>query len=933
MKKRTFLSMFLVLTSILIIVSCSSSTQKSIILPIDVDEQAQSTETNPKAMREFRAAWVATVANINWPSEKGLSTDEQQKEAIKILDLLKENNFNAVVFQARPQSDALYKSDLEPWSYYLTGEIGKAPEPYYDPLKFWIDESHKRGLELHVWCNPYRAHHTVGGEVTENSIVKRRPDLVVELKDGYWWLDPSLEGTREHSLNVVMDIVKRYDIDGVHFDDYFYPYDSYNHGEDFPDHKSWGTYQASGGELSRGDWRRESVNIFIEDLYKEIKKEKPYVKFGLSPFGIWRPNHPESIRGYDQYDKLYADAKLWLNKGWIDYWTPQLYWSINRIPQSFPVLVGWWKSENTLKRHFWPGINVNRGNTKEGIDENINEIMVTRGMLPESPGVVHWSMNAIENKDYADALLEGPYKNQALVPETPWLDDSAPLAPQAKSNLIEDEVTISWEHSNPSDVFHYVVYYKYNNEWDYKILPFTDKAITLPAFNQNSWYIKNTKRENLDIEKAFTPLTMVKVSAVDRVGNESDSSQLAIAKISFDMAPDLGIIKTEIELTIKANSIKRPSVKLGIEVLVEDNLDLIKGKRVGLITNPSAVNYKLESSVDVLANTPGVNLVALFGAEHGVRGAKDGRINQEGEIDPKTGIPVYSLYGDSFAPKQEWLNKIDVLIFDIQSVGSAWYTFKYSMSYAMEACAKAGIPFIVLDRPNPLGGKIVEGPYLNLKSIFRHKLPLRHGMTYGELATMWNETESFGTDLTVIKMKGWNRNMTWDKTGLHWIMPSPNMGTLETAIVYPGQCLFERMNMSEGRGTTKPFLITGSSWVDADKAATDLNSRGIEGARFRPVYFIPKRISVGSNPRGKPWNKMCGGVEIMLTDFSKYKSVEAALHIIDAYKKTNPDSLNWSPPEIFKQLDQPGMTVEKVIENCQNRISDFIKVRKDYLLY
>jgi uncharacterized protein YbbC (DUF1343 family) len=251
----------------------------------------------------------------------------------------------------------------------------------------------------------------------------------------------------------------------------------------------------------------------------------------------------------------------------------------------------------------------------------------------------------------------------------------------------------------------------------------------------------------------------------------------------------------------------------------------------------------------------------------------------------------------------------------------------------MEASAKAGIPFIVLDRPNPLGGRVVEGPFLDFKSIYRHRLPLRHGMTYGELATMWNETEGYEADLTVVKMKGWRRSMTWDDTGLHWIMPSPNMGTFETAVVYPGQCLFERMNISEGRGTTKPFLITGAPWVNCMAAAEDLNNRGIAGAMFRPVYFIPRKLIAASNPRGKPWNKMSAGVEIMLTDYEAYRSVEAALHIIDAYRKTNPDSLNWSAPAVIKQLDQPEMTVEKVIENCQLEISDFIDKRRKYLLY
>jgi uncharacterized lipoprotein YddW (UPF0748 family) len=349
----------------------------------------------PNAEREFRAAWVATVANINWPSKPGLSVSQQKKEAVDLLDLLFKNNFNAVIFQVRPQCDALYQSDLEPWSYYLSGVQGKAPDPFYDPLKFWIDEAHARGIELHAWLNPYRAHHTAGGPVSDASIVKKHPELVVKLEQGYWWMEPTKKAVQDQTYNVVMDLVRRYDLDGIHFDDYFYPYPSYNNDKDFPDEESWRAYQKSGGKLSRGDWRRESVNLLVERIYKGIKSEKPNVKFGLSPFGIWRPNHPLSVSGFDQHNVLYADARKWLNKGWIDYYTPQLYWSINQVAQSYPVLLGWWNQENKKGRHLWPGISLSIQPLSKLIDENINQVMIARGMLPTSPGVVHWSIGPI----------------------------------------------------------------------------------------------------------------------------------------------------------------------------------------------------------------------------------------------------------------------------------------------------------------------------------------------------------------------------------------------------------------------------------------------------------------------------------------------------------------------------------------------------------
>jgi uncharacterized lipoprotein YddW (UPF0748 family) len=470
--------------------------------------KAGITGAMPKTESEFRAAWVATVANINWPSKPGLSTDEQKKEAIALLDFLAAENFNAVIFQVRPQADAIYQSSLEPWSYYLTGVQGKAPDPYYDPLQFWVEAAHDRGLELHVWLNPYRAHHPSGGVIGDSSLVKRKADLVVHLKEGYWWFDPAKKGTQDHSAAVVMDLVKRYDIDGVHFDDYFYPYPSYNGNEDFPDDESWAAYQKNGGKLSRGDWRRESVNRFIERVYKEIKAEKPYVKFGLSPFGIWRPGYPESISGFDQYNQLYADAKLWLNRGWLDYFSPQLYWPINRVSQSYPVLLGWWSGENTMKRHLWPGISVGSDTSAKNQNEILSQVMISRGMLPQSKGVVHWSISSVaKNPPMARALLEGPYKQKALVPPSPWLDNTPPAPPVVTTETMGDSVSVHWTHANEADVFHWVVYYQYGSKWEYKILNRSARELMVNS--------------SMSINNQIVPLGKVMVTAVDRVGNES----------------------------------------------------------------------------------------------------------------------------------------------------------------------------------------------------------------------------------------------------------------------------------------------------------------------------------------------------------------------------------------------------------------------------
>ncbi|MCF6237359.1 MAG: family 10 glycosylhydrolase, partial [Candidatus Marinimicrobia bacterium] len=409
----------------LILASCT--TPQPIIIPVQsVPVKPAPVKHDFEIPREFRAAWVATVANIDWPSKPGLSTEQQQAEAISLLDSAVILNLNAIIFQVRPQCDALYESDLEPWSYFLTGEQGSPPDPYYDPLTFWVAEAHKRGLELHTWFNPYRAHHP-SGKKNETSVISTHPDIVRKIDKGYYWLDPAKQETQDYSYEVVMDVVRRYDIDGVHFDDYFYPYGN----DPFPDDDTWQTYLVHRGKLGRDDWRRNAVNVFIKRVYDGIKAEKSWVKFGLSPFGIWRPGNPPSIQGYDQYDKLYADAKLWLNEGWVDYWTPQLYWPTRQLPQSYPVLLGWWTRENTHDRNLWPGLFTSKIKDEAGALENFSQIMITRGMVPDGPGNVHFSMKALQRNygGISDILIAGPYAQPALVPPSPWLDDQAPAAP------------------------------------------------------------------------------------------------------------------------------------------------------------------------------------------------------------------------------------------------------------------------------------------------------------------------------------------------------------------------------------------------------------------------------------------------------------------------------------------------------------------------
>lgn len=459
----------------------------------------------PEINREFRGVWVASVANINWPSKNNLSVAQQQAEAIRMLDLLKENNFNAVIFQARPSSDALYTSNLEPWSYYLTGEIGKPPYPNYDPLQFWIEEAHKRGMELHVWLNPYRAHHSNGGAVTNQSMAKKLSDITVRLKNGMYWLDPAHPKTQNHVSNVVKDLVKRYDLDAIHFDDYFYPYATYNGGKDFPDNATWTEYKKNGGQLSRADWRRDNVNKFVERIYKEVHAEKSYVKFGISPFGIWKPGYPAGIVGSSQYDELYADAKLWLNKGWVDYFSPQLYWPIDSKGQGFEKLLSWWKSENTHNRHLWPGLNTVEVKAPNKSLEIKNEVELTRNILPKDPGVVHWSVAGLtKNATMLPTLKNGPYKEKALVPKSPWMKSTNLDKPNLFINDNGNSVQASWSSKNASQVFQWVIFTQYGGTWETEIM-------TLENINKIFSKHKNGKK-----------LEAIAVKAIDRLGNESE---------------------------------------------------------------------------------------------------------------------------------------------------------------------------------------------------------------------------------------------------------------------------------------------------------------------------------------------------------------------------------------------------------------------------
>lgn len=430
--------------------------------------------TPPTIMREFRGAWVATVSNIDWPSKPGLPVEQQKAELIAILDKAVELRLNAIIFQVRPACDALYSSSLEPWSEYLTGKMGQAPAPFYDPLEFAVAEAHERGLELHAWFNPYRAGHpSRKSPASANHISKRSPGLVRQYGK-YLWLDPGDTSVQDYTTRVILDVVKRYDIDGVHIDDYFYPYKERNAKGDFiefPDEKSWRKYREAGGKLARADWRRENVNKLIERLYREIKGQKKWVKFGVSPFGIWRPGHPQQIQGLDAYEHLYADARHWLAKGWLDYLAPQLYWAITPPQQSYPVLLDWWHSQNDSKRVIWPGGAVTRvGSNQWKAEEILQQIEISR--KSPTPGHIHWNMSTLlKNPDnLGEKLVQNVYSEPAIAPTLEWLQ---PPVPQKPAILVKDEANgeklVSWKGGE--DVTFWVVQSRQNGKWKTEVVP------------------------------------------------------------------------------------------------------------------------------------------------------------------------------------------------------------------------------------------------------------------------------------------------------------------------------------------------------------------------------------------------------------------------------------------------------------------------------
>ncbi len=417
----------------------------------------------PLAPREFRAMWIATVGNIDWPSKRGLGADQQREEMRKIVATARRLKLNALILQVRPSADAIYPSSLEPWTEYLSGTQGVATAANYDPLAEWIQLAHSEGMELHAWFNPYRTRHNTATSAPAINHVSKSLPHVVKTYGTMQWMDPGETDAARHTLGVIADVVRRYDIDGVHIDDYFYPYPikapplttaggtvpqaiEERPDLDFPDDPSWQRYKAGGGKLDRANWRRDNINQLVSTLYRAVHAAKPWVKVGISPFGLPKSNRrPEGIAGFSQYDKLYADVELWFEQGWLDYLAPQLYWPIAQEAQAFPVLLRYWAGINKESRHLWPGLFTSRIDESDKSwlpDEIVRQIALLRDQSGAT-GHIHFSAAALvqNRRGIADALAALTYSSEAYIPDTPWLAPRPPICIAPVSGLGESPPT------------------------------------------------------------------------------------------------------------------------------------------------------------------------------------------------------------------------------------------------------------------------------------------------------------------------------------------------------------------------------------------------------------------------------------------------------------------------------------------------------------
>ncbi|WP_020530669.1 family 10 glycosylhydrolase [Flexithrix dorotheae] len=505
--KTPFISLTYTLTNFILFLFCLFST-------------ANGFAQNQSKKREFRGVWVASVANIDWPSAKNLSSETQQKEFIEILDNLTASKMNAIVVQIRPAADAFFPSKLEPWSYWLTGAQGKAPDPYYDPLKFMIEECHKRNLEFHAWINPFRVATPAHYKFAENHISQKKPEWIVEY-GSLKMLNPGLPEVRAYLLDVIAEILTKYKVDALHFDDYFYPYPE--RGIIFKDEEAF--KENNPNQLVKGDWRRENINTLIRETHQLITQINPRIKFGIGPSGIWRNkrNHPDGsdTNGLSAYDELFADTKKWINEGWIDYIAPQLYWTKNYKPASYDKLVKWW-SENIGDKHLYVGhavFNIHYGNGKQWKKngEIPGQIRYNR-QFDHVHGSLFFSASHLQKNPgyFTDSLRQNLFTTTALLPTMSWKDSIPPRSPKNfQVQQGKDGNLIRWESaSTASDG---------DNAYQYLVYKFPD---SLNFDEVDGQFIQEIlpgdKKEFFDKTEMPTKSFKYAITALDSLQNESD---------------------------------------------------------------------------------------------------------------------------------------------------------------------------------------------------------------------------------------------------------------------------------------------------------------------------------------------------------------------------------------------------------------------------
>ena len=468
---------------------------------------------------EFRAAWIATVDNIDWPSRGNFNSDSQKVEFIRQLDMHRLNGMNAVIVQVRPAADAFYPSAYEPWSEWLTGKQGQPPSPFYDPLKFMIEETHKRGMEFHAWCNPYRAVFQIGkSSISSSHITNIHPEWFLNY-GGVKYFDPGNKDVQKYVTAVIRDLVSRYDIDAIHFDDYFYPYRIV--GREFPDEVSYNRY---GNGMEKGDWRRSNVDSIIVSLGKTIKEEKIHCKFGISPFGVWRnktadPEGSDTHAVQTNYDDLYADILLWLKNGWIDYVAPQLYWEFGQKVVPYEVLLDWW-AQHSYGRHCYIGLGIYKAGSNPAWREKTqipNQIQALR-KEPNVQGMIFFSSSSFQKNPngWSDSLKNNYFRFPAIIPPMDWIDSIKPPKPiidVKTGGVYADFFTIHFRsEEGGTPIRAYIVYRFASND------TFFDQNNVLNIYK----IVPADSLSSIDIPNIETIDHRVAVSCLDTDNNESE---------------------------------------------------------------------------------------------------------------------------------------------------------------------------------------------------------------------------------------------------------------------------------------------------------------------------------------------------------------------------------------------------------------------------